>query len=96
LSGCCASGTPAATETTSCPYPKDDHMLQEKGATPAAPVAAQPAGGLRWRQLLEDRWQARLRDVTELSLAYCRAADVVADGQHADEDRPEAQRLLDR
>jgi len=71
-------------------------MLQEKGATPAAPVVAQPADGLRWRQLLEGRWQARLRDVTELSLAYCRAADIVADGQDPDEDRPEARRLLDR
>lgn len=69
-------------------------MLQEQGAEPAASVAVQPACGPRWRTLLEDRWQARLRDVTELSLAYCRVADVVADGQDADEDRPEAQRLL--
>ena len=58
-------------------------MLQEQGAEPSAPVAAQPACGPRWRALLEDRWQARLRDVTELSLAYCRAADVIMDGQDA-------------
>ena len=69
-------------------------MLQEQGAEPSAPVAAQPACGPRWRALLEDRWQARLRDVTELSLAYCRAADVIMDGQDADGNRPEAQRLL--
>jgi RNA polymerase-binding transcription factor DksA len=28
------------------------------------------AGGPRWRALLEARWQARLRELTELSLAY--------------------------
>lgn len=27
-------------------------------------------GGPRWRALLEARWQARLRELTELSLAY--------------------------
>jgi RNA polymerase-binding transcription factor DksA len=69
-------------------------MLQERDAQPAASAAVPPAGGLRWRALLEDRWKARLRDVTELSLAYCRAADVIADGQDAAGDRPEAQRLL--
>jgi RNA polymerase-binding transcription factor DksA len=29
----------------------------------------------RWRAVLEDRWQARLREVTELSLAYHDAAE---------------------
>jgi hypothetical protein len=53
-------------------------MLQELGAMPAAPAAAQPAAGPRWRALLEDRWQRRLREVTELSLAYYQAADVIA------------------
>jgi DnaK suppressor protein len=28
------------------------------------------AGGPRWRALLEARWQVRLRELTELSLAY--------------------------
>jgi RNA polymerase-binding transcription factor DksA len=29
-----------------------------------------PAGGPRWRALLEMRWRARLQEVTELALAY--------------------------
>jgi len=45
-----------------------------------------------WRALLEDRWQARLRELTELSLAYHGAADDSGDGV----DRPEARALLDR
>jgi RNA polymerase-binding transcription factor DksA len=32
-------------------------------------------GGPHWRTLLETRWQALLREVTELSLAYHEAAD---------------------
>jgi DnaK suppressor protein len=71
-------------------------MLQELGAMPAAPAAAQPAAGPRWRALLEDRWQRRLREVTELSLAYYQAADVIPDGQDAGGGRPQARRLLDR
>jgi len=31
--------------------------------------------GPRWRALLEARWQARLEELTELSLAYHAAAD---------------------
>jgi DnaK suppressor protein len=44
----------------------------------------------RWRSLLEARWQARLRELTELSLAYHAAA---ADG---DEGRPDLQELMDQ
>ena len=33
-----------------------------------------PAGGPRWRALLEMRWRARLQEVTELALAYHEAA----------------------
>ena len=40
-----------------------------------APVRRARAGGPRWRALLEARWQARLKDLTELSLAYHGAAD---------------------
>ena len=36
--------------------------------------------GPRWRALLEDRWQAHLQEVTELSLAYHVAAAAVPDG----------------
>jgi len=40
-----------------------------------APVQVLPAARApRWRSLLEDRWQARLQEVTELSLAYHDAA----------------------
>jgi len=45
-----------------------------------------------WRALLEDRWQARLRELTELSLAYHGAADDVRHGA----ERPEARALLHR
>jgi RNA polymerase-binding transcription factor DksA len=39
-----------------------------------------PAEGARWRALLETRWQARLREVTELALAYHEAAAARGDG----------------
>ena len=42
-----------------------------------------PAAGARWRALLETRWQARLREVTELALAYHEAA-AAAQGHGAD------------
>lgn len=45
-----------------------------------------------WRALLEDRWQARLRELTELSLAYHGAADGSRNGAQ----RPEARALLHR
>jgi RNA polymerase-binding transcription factor DksA len=49
--------------------------------------------GPRWRALLEARWQARLEELTELSLAYHAAADL-PDGP-ADEPGPrEAPMLL--
>jgi RNA polymerase-binding transcription factor DksA len=41
-------------------------------AGPPAPVT--PSRGPQWRSLLEARWQARLQEVTELSLAYHDAA----------------------
>jgi DnaK suppressor protein len=44
----------------------------------------------RWRALLEARWQARLRELTELSLAYHAAA---ADGG---DDRPGLPELMDQ
>ena len=51
-------------------------MPQEERAIPVAvaPVASERSCAPRWRALLEARWQARLRDVTELSLAYHAAA----------------------
>ena len=41
-----------------------------------------PAGGPRWRALLEMRWRARLQEVTELALAYHEAA-AAAGGRRA-------------
>lgn len=37
--------------------------------------------GPRWRALLEARWQARLTELTELSLAYHTATEAIAGGQ---------------
>jgi RNA polymerase-binding transcription factor DksA len=49
--------------------------------------------GPRWRALLEARWQARLEELTELSLAYHTAADL-PDGQADEPGRREASTLL--
>ena len=69
-------------------------MPQEESASPAA-VA--PAGTRRpyWRALLEFRWRACLREVTELSLAYHAAAgEPGGSGDRAAQ--LEAQTLLNR
>jgi RNA polymerase-binding transcription factor DksA len=47
--------------------PRDSH--QSPAAIPSAGL-----GGPHWRALLEARWQARLEELTELSLAYHGAA----------------------
>jgi RNA polymerase-binding transcription factor DksA len=66
------------------------------------------ARGPRWRALLEARWQARLRELTELSLAYHVAVaaplsaasagsaspDSASPGSASPAGRPEAQTLL--
>ena len=72
-------------------------MLKEDYAEPAATASAPPAGsgGPRWRALLEDRWRARLEELTELSLAYHRAA-AVRDGLDGGAAPNQAQRLLRR
>ena len=51
-----------------------------------------PAGGPRWRALLEMRWRARLQEVTELALAYHEAEAAASRGDG--EDRLQVQRLL--
>jgi DnaK suppressor protein len=47
-------------------------MFQEERNSPETIAPALPAGpgGPHWRTLLEARWQALLRELTELSLAY--------------------------
>jgi RNA polymerase-binding transcription factor DksA len=72
-------------------------MLKEDHAEPAAAAPAPHAesGGPHWRALLEDRWRARLQQVTELSLAYHQAADQ-PDDLDGDAGPHQAQRLLRR
>jgi DnaK suppressor protein len=52
--------------------------------------------GPQWRALLEARWQARLTDLTELSLAYHAAAEAIVDAWVDEPDQQEAQLLLRR
>ena len=47
------------------------------------------AGGPRWRALLEARWQARLRELTELSLAYHVAVAAAPEGTAPEGTAPE-------
>ena len=55
------------------------------------------ARGPRWRALLETRWQARLRELTELSLAYHVAAAAQPAAASPDlSAAPETQALLRR
>lgn len=59
-----------------------------------APVQVVPAARApRWRLLLEDRWQARLQEVTELSLAYHDAAAAPALRASGDEAQPAKRQL---
>ena len=72
-------------------------MFPEERKSLAATTGEPMAGtrGPRWRALLEARWQARVREVTELSLAYHVAA--AAPGGTGDgEGQPEIRVLLHR
>ncbi len=73
-------------------------MSREERTSQAA-MTAEPATGTRgphWRALLEARWQARVREVTELSLAYHVAAAAVPDRTGDGAGQPEVQALLRR
>jgi RNA polymerase-binding transcription factor len=73
-------------------------MLREERESQAT-VTSGPAagtGGPRWRALLEARWQARLREVTELSLAYHVAAAAVPSGTGDGAGQPQIRALLGR
>ena len=72
-------------------------MLAEDQAMPAAAALVPPAepGGPFWRTLLEDRWRARLQEVTKLSLAYHQAA-APPEGQGGGAGPRQAERLLRR
>jgi RNA polymerase-binding transcription factor DksA len=52
--------------------------------------------GPRWRALLEARWQARLTELTELSLAYHAAAEAIVDAWVDESAQQEAQLRLRR
>lgn len=73
-------------------------MLQQEHRSPAEIARIQPAGtgGPYWRALLEARWQARLQEVTELSLAYHSAAAADPDGHGDGDAQQETHRLLRR
>ncbi len=62
-------------------------MTADQAAGPRSP---------RWRALLEARWQARVREVTELSLAYHVAAAAVPGGTGDGAGQPEVRALLRR
>jgi RNA polymerase-binding transcription factor DksA len=70
------------------------------GADPGPGPRSGPGAGPRWRALLEARWQARLGEVTELSLAYHVAAAAIpaarADGSGYRAGALEAEALLRR
>ena len=65
---------------------------QERSTAGTTPVLDGP----RWRALLEARWQARLTELTELSLAYHTAAETIVDAWVDQPDQQEAQVLLGR
>src|SRR6266853_658122 len=73
-------------------------MSREERRSPAAMTRELPAGtrGPHWRALLEARWQARLREVTELSLAYHVAASAGPGGSGDGATQQEVQTLLSR
>ena len=52
--------------------------------------------GPQWRALLEARWQARLRELTELSLAYHAAAAAAPGGTGDGAGQPQVRALLRR
>jgi DnaK suppressor protein len=73
-------------------------MSQEQRESAAAMTSEPVAGmrGPRWRALLEARWQARVREVTELSLAYHVAAAATPGGTGDGAGQPETRALLGR
>jgi DnaK suppressor protein len=65
---------------------------EERSTAVTTPVL----NGPQWRALLEARWQARLEELTELSLAYHAGAEAIADGGKDGPGQQEAQLLLRR
>ena len=65
---------------------------EERSTAATTPVLDGP----QWRALLEARWQARLEELIELSLAYHAAAETAGDSGVDERGRPEEQALLRR
>jgi RNA polymerase-binding transcription factor DksA len=65
---------------------------EERSTAATTPVLDGP----QWRALLEARWQARLEELIELSLAYHAATETASGGQFDGPGRPEEQALLRR
>lgn len=65
---------------------------QERSTATTTPVLDGP----HWRALLEARWQARLTELTERSLAYHAAAEAIVDGRMDEPAQRQAQLLLRR
>jgi RNA polymerase-binding transcription factor DksA len=65
---------------------------EERSTAATTPVLDGP----QWRALLEARWQARLEELIELSLAYHAAAETAGGGGVNELGRPEEQALLRR
>ncbi len=85
----CPVGPDPAAPTGFQPNPEPDPATEpELFVEPGLAARSLP----HWRALLEARWQARLRQVTELSLAY---HDAAAAGAHQTGDRAAEGRLRD-
>lgn len=65
---------------------------QERSTATTTPVLDGP----HWRALLEARWQARLTELTERSLAYHAAAEAIVDARVDKPAQRQAQLLLRR
>jgi RNA polymerase-binding transcription factor DksA len=73
-------------------------MSSQESRSQSAIAPERPAGsdGPRWRALLEAQWQARLEEITELSLAYHGAAAADPDGSGGRAGHQEVRAVLAR
>jgi DnaK suppressor protein len=70
--------------------------LERRSQAVTTPERPAGADGPRWRALLEARWQQRLGEVTELSLAYHAAAAAGPDGSGDQAGQQEVRAVLSR
>jgi RNA polymerase-binding transcription factor DksA len=79
------------TRTEQIPAARTPYLAGPMAGTTMS--ALRPGRVPRWRSLLEARWQARLQDVTELSVAYHDAAAALALSAGGDQAPPARRRL---